>query len=170
MHLGLTRLRSRVEAASCRKRLMACYAYGIMSQPTYDDVNLILRLYEQRREPRMRDAREWFTANFKNIRSLDEMNKLAPPGSGMNASFRMVVTYWEMVASFINSGVLNAELFFQSGLEMALVFERIKPVLPAVREAYGNPKAWKNLEIASGKLAAWMGEAEYAAFAKRVGG
>ncbi len=139
-------------------------------QPTYDDVNLILRLYEQRRDPRMREAREWFTANFKGIKTLEEMNKLAPPGSGMNASMRMVITYWEMVGSFINSGVLNAELFFQSGYEMALVYERIKLILPLVREAYGNPKAWKNLEVASGKLADWMGESEYAAFSKRVGG
>ncbi|MEO8029089.1 MAG: hypothetical protein ABI823_21590, partial [Bryobacteraceae bacterium] len=114
------------------------------------------------------DARDWFTANFKGITSLEQMNKLAPPGSGMNASFRMVVTYWEMVGSFINSGVLNSELFFQSGFEMALVYERIKVILPLVREAYGNPNAWKNLEVASGKLAAWMGEDPYAAFAKRV--
>jgi len=141
-----------------------------MSQPTYDDVNLIMRLYEQRRDPRMREAREWFTANFKNIKTLEEMNKIAPPGSGMNASMRMVVTYWEMVASFINSGVLNAELFFQSGFEMALTYERIKVVLPLLRESFGNPNMWKNLETASKKLAVWMGESEYAAFSKRVGG
>ena len=139
-----------------------------MSQPTYDDVNLILRLYEDRREPRMREAREWFIANFKKINTLEEMNKLAPPGSGMNCSMRMVVTYWEMVASFINAGVLNAELFFQSGYELAVTYERIKPIVPALREAFGNPKMWHNLEVASAKLAAWMGEAEYAAFVKRV--
>src|SRR5581483_3473763 len=59
------------------------------STPTFDDVNLILRLYEMRREERLRAARAWFIANFK-PRTLQEFDALCPPGSDANASFRMV--------------------------------------------------------------------------------
>jgi hypothetical protein len=83
---------------------------------TYDDVNLICRLYEMRRDARLRAAREWFLSKFK-PGSVEEIGVLAPGGSEENAYFRMVVTYWEMVASFVTAGVLNQELFFQSGQE-----------------------------------------------------
>ncbi len=46
-------------------------------KPTYDDANLILRLYDMRREDRMRQARAWFTAKCK-VTSYDELMKLAP--------------------------------------------------------------------------------------------
>ena len=88
-----------------------------MMQATFDDVNLILRLYEMRRDDRMREARNWFTGNFK-VRTLEEWTALCAPGTDANASYRMVTSYWEMVASFITSGVLNPELFYQSGGEM----------------------------------------------------
>src|SRR5471030_333157 len=92
-------------------------------QATIDDVNLILRLYEMRREPRMREARRWFVSSFK-LKTYAEFPALCPAGSEENASFRMMITYYEMVASFITSGVLHAELFYQSGREMLLVWER----------------------------------------------
>ena len=101
------------------------------SRPTYDDANLILRLYDMRREERMRKARAWFTANFK-PKSWDDLQKMAPGGSDENASYRMVVTYWDMVGSFITAGVLNKELFFESGREMLLVWERMRDILPLV--------------------------------------
>ena len=49
-----------------------------MSQPTYDDANLLLRLYELRREPKMRDARNWFFGNFK-CKTMAEFGQLCPP-------------------------------------------------------------------------------------------
>ena len=70
---------------------------------TYDDARLILSLYETRREERLRKARAWFAGSFK-PRSLEDFSALCPPGSDENASYRMVTTYWEMVASFITSG------------------------------------------------------------------
>src|ERR1700692_1633460 len=92
---------------------------------TIDDVNLILRLYEMRREARMREARRWFISSFK-LKSYADFPALCPAGSEENASFRMLVTYYEMVASFMTSGVLHAELFYQSGREMLVVWERIR--------------------------------------------
>src|SRR6187200_3068899 len=110
---------------------------------TYDDVNLILRLYDLRREEKLRKARDWFAKNFK-VRTLDEFRKLCPPGSEENAYYRMVVTYWEMVASFITNGVLNQQLFFQSGREILFVWERVRDLIPLVREGEKDPTAHSN--------------------------
>ena len=94
----------------------------------------------------MRKARAWFTAQFK-VKSWDELQKLAPVGTDENASYRMVVTYWDMVASLHhNSGVLHDELFFQSGREMLLVWERVKDVLPDIRRQHKDPHFWGHLE------------------------
>ena len=96
----------------------------MVQRPTYGDANVVLRLYEMRREPRMRQARAWFTANCK-VKSYEELLKLAPSGTDENASVRMVTSYWDLVASFMTSGVLHKELFFQSGRELLLVWERV---------------------------------------------
>jgi hypothetical protein len=112
---------------------------------TYDDANLILRLYDLRREPRLREARKWF-GGAPQFQSREEWLKYAPSGSEENASYRMVVTYWEMVASLVTSGVLNAELFFASNLEMLFVWEKIRILLPEVRTVQKNPMLYQNLE------------------------
>ena len=91
-----------------------------MSQATYDDVNLILRLYELRREDKMRAARNWFVANYK-PKSMAEYQQLCPMGSEENAFARQVTSYWDMVSSFVASGVLNDELVFQNSRELLLV-------------------------------------------------
>ena len=140
-------------------------------RPTYDDANLILKLYEMRREDRMRQARTWFTAKCK-VKSYDDLIKLAPGGTDENASVRMVTSYWDLVASFMTSGVLHKELFFQSGRELLLVWVRLRDILPALREAYGNPAELKNLDVAAKAFIEWWNElapGAFDAFAKRVG-
>jgi hypothetical protein len=142
------------------------------SKATYDDARLIMTLYEARREERLREARKWFSANFKPKTAAD-INKICPPGSEENASYRMVVTYWEMVASFVTSGVLNAELFFQSGRELLFVWERLRDVLPAIREQQKDPMYYSNLEAAAAELIAYWEHrtpGAYQAFSARVRG
>jgi hypothetical protein len=142
------------------------------TRPTYDDANLILRLYEMRREERMRKARAWFVGNFK-VKTWDELQKIAAPGSDENASYRMVVSYWDMVASFITSGVLHKELFFQSGRELLFVWERIRDVLPQVREMLKDPHLYHHLETVGTEFVTYFKgrSAEgYDAFVKRVKG
>jgi hypothetical protein len=125
------------------------------SHATYDDVSLVLRLYESRREPRLREARAWFSANFR-ATTLEEVGKLCPPGSEEDASMRMVASHWEMVASFITSGVLNAPLFFESGGEMIVVWTRFEPLVGALRQAFGNDFLLHNLEKVAKQYAEWM--------------
>ena len=122
---------------------------------TYDDANLILRLYELRREERMRAARKWYLEHF-GPDTLAEFRELCPSGSDSNASFRQVSSYYEMVASFITSGVLNEELYFQSGGELFLVFVRLEPFLGELRAAFKNPGGYKNLEAVAQRYAAYM--------------
>jgi hypothetical protein len=120
--------------------------------PTHEDASLILRLYELRREARLRQARTWFMSSF-HAADLAELQKLCPPGSEENASYRMVASYWDMAASFVTNGVLHPELFYQSHQELLFIYERMRHLIPEIRAAAKNPRAWKNLEeVAQGHL------------------
>src|SRR4051812_42011292 len=97
---------------------------------TYEDANLLLRLYELRREEKLRKAREWFSKNF-HVSNLEEFQKQYPPGSEENAYVRMVQSYWDMAASFVTSGVLQRELFMENSRELLFVWERVRDIVPA---------------------------------------
>ena len=143
-----------------------------VARATYEDVNLILKLYDMRREDRLREARRWFLASFK-ARTLEEFSALCPPGSEPNASYRMVTTYWDMVASFVTSGVLNQDLFFQSGRELLVVWERIREVVPQARATSKSPIELRNLETVAKAYAEWWNKqapGAYDAFTQRVRG
>ena len=125
-----------------------------MGEVTNEQVNLMLRLYEDRREPRLREARDWFAANF-HVKNEEEVNRLCPPGSKENAYMRMVLGYWEMVASIVNHGVIDEEFFFESNGEQWAVFEQVKPVLGAWRTMFSSPNFLANLEQHATRLEAW---------------
>ena len=132
---------------------------------------MILRLYEMRREEKMREARSWFIANFK-PKTVADMMAQCPPGSADNAKMRMVMTYWDMVASFVTSGVLNPELLFASGRELLVVWLRLEPLLGELRIAFKDANYYKNLETVGTQYIEYLnktspGAAE--AFKARVG-
>ena len=131
------------------------------TQATYEDANLILRLYEMRREEKLREARAWFAQSFA-PNSLEESMQIAPPGSKENAYLRMLASYWEMACSFVTAGVLNQELFFESSGELLAVYERMRPVLPGLRQMFKNPKAFHNLETVANAYIKFMGPEAYA--------
>jgi len=143
-----------------------------MTQATYDDANLLLRLYEMRREEKMREARAWFVANFK-PKSMADIQQLCPPGSENNARMRMVSTYWDMAASFVTAGVLNADLFYANNREMLLVAIRLRPVLAEIRAAYKDPTFLANLETVAQQYSDHLNKVSPGtldAFVARVGG
>jgi len=114
----------------------------------------------------MRTARQWFAANYHPA-TIEEGMKIAPPGSQENAYARMVCSYWEMACSFVTSGVLNQELFFQSSGEMLGVWERMRGLLPAMREMSKNPAMFRNIETVGNAYAKWLennGPEAYAMF------
>jgi hypothetical protein len=76
-----------------------------------------------------------------------------------------------MVASFITSGVLNKELFFESGRELLLTWERVKPVAGGIRGMFQDPKAWHNLETVANDYKEWLNKRSpgaYEAFVANV--
>ena len=137
---------------------------------TYDDANLLLRLYELRREEKLRQARDWFAKNF-HADTVDEFLKLCPSGSQENAYFRMVSSYWEMAASFVTNGVLHRDLFAQNCRELLFVWMRICDFIPAWRERMGNPNMVRNLEtVANGMIEDEKRRGSFEAFRKMVRG
>src|SRR5205809_7840989 len=120
---------------------------------TYEDANLLLRLYELRREERLRKAREWFIKNF-HASTMEEFQKLCPLGSEENAFYRMVVSYWDMAASFVTGGVMHEGLFTQNSRELLLVWERIRDVVPGLRETFKNSNLSRNLETVANAMIA----------------
>jgi hypothetical protein len=142
-----------------------------MSQVSTEHANLILRLYDMRREARLREARQWFGAHYKHIARIEDHDKLCPAPSEQDASFRMISTYWDMVASFVNTGALDADLFFRSGLELLFVWERLRDVLPAIRSRRKNALFLGDLEETATAMIAWMNARApeaYSAFSNRV--
>lgn len=107
-----------------------------------ESADLIMKLYELRREEKMREARNWFTAFFPE--SADEI-KQALINAETSAKYRMVTTYWDMAASFINHGAIDEEMFTEITGEHLVVFSKIEPFLAELRETMGE-KYLKNLE------------------------
>jgi hypothetical protein len=124
---------------------------------THDDANLILRLYELRREEKLRAARAWYLSNFK-VKSLEEFDALCPAGSESNTCFRMVTTYWEMAASFVVNGILNPALFIQNSLEFLAVWIRVKPMVAGLRERNNAPHQLRNLEQCADLAMDWLSQ------------
>jgi len=122
-----------------------------------DPVNaqILLQIYELRREEKLRRAREWFMSSFW-ADNLEDFANLCPPGSAENAYVRMVVTYWDMVASIVNRGMLDENLYFENNGEGLLVWLRAKNVAVALREARKNPLYLRNLETLSVKHEQWF--------------
>lgn len=142
-----------------------------MAQATYEDAGLIMRLYELRREEKMRQARQWMAGKFS-ARTMDELNEQCPPGSEEHAYFRMVTSYWDMAATFVTEGVLDQGLFIRTSGEALFLWEKVRPVVGEVRTAFKNPLFLGNLETVATAHIAWMNEnvpGAHEAFQERIG-
>ncbi len=124
---------------------------------TAQDAELIMKLYDLRREAEMRKARNWFVVDFW-PQSAEELIKVASAfPSQENSWIRQVGGYWDMAASFVVRGALSEDLFLEPGCsgEMFFVFAKIRPFLKEFRDKFNNPEVFANIEkIATGsKLA-----------------
>ena len=108
-----------------------------------ESANLILKLYDLRRETTMREARNWIVAFFPETAN-DVLQAMIDPEA--SAKFRMVTSYWDMAASFVNHGAIDEEMFNETAGEHVLVFSKIEPFLEDMRQAMGSPNFLKNLE------------------------
>jgi len=116
--------------------------------PDHEDANLVLRCYELRQEPVLRESRAAIIGVFQ-PKSLEELLDLTKPGAPLNAPFRQVGTYWEMVYNFVRQGVVHAEFFLESNNgEGIYLLAKVHPFLAAYRER-ANPRAFLNAEWVS---------------------
>jgi hypothetical protein len=124
---------------------------------TAADAQVIMQLYDLRRETEMRRARNWWLVDFW-PQNADDFLKVANAfPSQENNWIRQVGGYWDMAASLVLTGALHEELFLQPGCsgEMFFLFAKIQPFLKELRQKMNNPEAWSNIEkVATGsKLA-----------------
>jgi hypothetical protein len=117
-------------------------------KPTATDAQLIMQLYDLRREAEMRKARSWWLSEFW-PQSADDVIKIAwAMGTQENNWLRQVGGYWSMAAAFVLSGALSEELFIQPAVsgEMVFIFAKVQPFLKELREIIGDPQMFANIE------------------------
>ena len=108
----------------------------------YESADLILKLYDLRREETMRKARDWFFWFCP-----ETYEDLPAAGSEPESVYlRMVTSYWDMAASFVNNGAIDEQMFADANGEHVLVYSKIYPFLPRLRERFGTPQYLANLE------------------------
>ncbi|CAN5623701.1 hypothetical protein BH24ACI3_BH24ACI3_15840 [soil metagenome] len=108
-----------------------------------ESADLILKLYDLRREATMRKARDWMFM-YNPTSAQEYMQTMMDPEVG--GYLRMVTSYWDMAASFVNHGAIDAEMFRDTVGEHMLVFAKIEPFLAELREMFQEPKAFYHLE------------------------
>jgi hypothetical protein len=119
-----------------------------MAKATVADAQLILQLYDLRREAELRKARHWWLTEFWPQNADDFIKVSGAMGTQENNWLRMGSSYWSMAASLVLHGTLNAELFLQpanSG-EMYFILAKVHPFLKELREKLGDPQSFGNLE------------------------
>lgn len=115
---------------------------------TPKDAELIMQLYNLRREPEMRKARDWWLTKFWPTRPEDFTQHAFAMGTQENNWIRQVGGYWSMASAFVLSGALNADLFLQPAVsgEMFFIFAKVHPFLKELREQIADPHLFVNIE------------------------
>ncbi len=106
------------------------------------DADLILKLYDLRREATMREARNWFVTF--NPTSIEDVTDALM--SVQSDYYRMVISYWDMAAALVNNGAIDEQLFNETNGEHIFVYAKIAPVIEEVRAMFGSPDFLRNLE------------------------
>jgi hypothetical protein len=126
-----------------------------MSQPTHEQGQLQLQIYDLRREAKLRQARDWFFKNY-NADTFDEAMRIAPPGTENGALVMMVFAYWEQACAYLNHGLLHEDLFFETSGEFFGVWETVKGIIPEGRKRFANAQFLANVEAAAKRYEAWI--------------
>ena len=122
-----------------------------MSKPTVEQADLMMRLYEMRRDPEMRRARAYMSHEFS-AKTWDEIGYMS--GTDPDRWFRMVTSYWEMVAAIVNRGVIDEDLWFDTQGEGLFIWTRVRDLVPDGRKRFRPTWLW-NLERMARRQQAW---------------
>src|SRR5258708_37265213 len=126
-----------------------------MAQPTHEQGQLQLQIYDLRREAKLRQARDWFFKNY-HADTFDDAMRIAAPGTENGTFAMMVFGYWDQACAFLNHGLLHEDLFFETNGEFFGVWERVKPGIQEGRERWKNKHFLAHLEKAAKRYEAWM--------------
>jgi hypothetical protein len=111
--------------------------------PDHHDADLILKLYELRREPVFRAARKQINAWFP--KTFDDLMKVTKPDHPDNAAFRQVAGYWDMAFNMARHGVIHPEFLMENSGEGLWFFARVERFVEQFRQAT-NARAFRNAE------------------------
>jgi hypothetical protein len=112
--------------------------------PDHHDAELVLKLYELRREPVMRESRSQLIMKF-NPTSFDDIVAISKGDHPLNAAFRQCTTFWEMTYAMAKHGIVNPDFLMESNGEGLLIFTRFEPWLAEYREKF-SPMGFRNAE------------------------
>ena len=136
-----------------------------MPKPTPKDAEIILKLYELRRDPEMRRARAFLLSEF-HLTSWEELRPHYLTGDELDRHFRMATSYWEMVAAFVNQGLVHEDLFFDTHGEGLVIWNKIRALMPEARKHIRPTYLW-NLERMARRQQQWR-ERSYKTAAKVI--
>jgi hypothetical protein len=112
--------------------------------PDHHDADLVLKIYDLRREPVMRESRDAINDKFW-PRNAEEAVAITAKDHPLNAAFRQTAAYWEMVFGMARHGIIHPDFLVENNVEGLFLFARIEPYLAAFRQA-GSPRSFRNAE------------------------
>src|ERR1700676_393506 len=125
------------------------------TKPTHEQAQLHLQVFEQRREARLRQARDWFFKTYFADNWNDAL-RVAAPGTEGGTNFMMVASYWEQACALLNYGLLHEDLFFETSGEFFGVWERIKATIQEGRQMFKNQQFLAHVEKAANRYETWI--------------
>jgi hypothetical protein len=126
-----------------------------MAQPTHEQGQLQLQIYDLRREAKLRQARDWFFKNY-HADTFDDAMRIAAPGTENGTLAMMVFGYWEQACAYLNHGLLHEDLFFETSGEFFGVWELVKAGVPEGRKRFANKLFLANVEKAAQRYESWI--------------
>jgi hypothetical protein len=116
----------------------------LKESPDHHDADLILKIYDLRREATMREARYALNRDFW-PRTTDEVLEVLRADHPLNTAWRQATAYWEMVYSLARHGIVHGEFLVENNGEGLLLFARVELYLDALRAAT-SPRTLRNTE------------------------
>ncbi len=138
-----------------------------MSKSNYEEADLLIRLYDLRRDSLLRKARAWFLSQFEAHSWEDKLRKYSPDSEEERYA-RMVISFWDMAAALVNRGHISEALFFETNREHYLIWDKIKPWIQGARKDFKNPMLYKNLEVLSINYEKWLDKLNHKTLSTQV--
>jgi hypothetical protein len=133
--------------------------------PDHHDAELVLKVYELRREPVMRESRDKINGSQFMPKSYEDVQTIRKPEHPLNAPFRQVSTYWEMVYGLARHGIVHGDYLIESNGEGLILLAKMFPFLEQYRKD-SSPRAFANAEWIATQCE--LGKVVFAAHRERI--